>query len=195
LQETIRSHPGEITLLTIGPLTNVALLFKTDPEIPAMLKSLVMMCGVYTNRLAGVGPVEWNARVDPHATWIVYRQAVSVHRSIGLDVTCQVRMAVNEVRQRFQADLLRPVLDFAEVWFKDREEITFHDPLAAATIFDDQICHFERGLVEVELLSQEVHGLTYWTSQTDDPKIACPHEVALQVDVGRFYRHYFSVFR
>jgi inosine-uridine nucleoside N-ribohydrolase len=190
LQETIRSQPGEIVLLTIGPLTNIALLFSLDPEIPQLLKGLVMMCGVFTNRLAGVGPREWNALLDPHATAIVYRHAVKVHRSIGLDVTHQVVMEAGEVKRRFQAPLLKPVLDFAEVWFERRSSITFHDPLAAATLFDEGICQFEKGLVEVELASDRLGGLTYWTPQASPS----PHEVALKVEAERFFDHYFSVF-
>ena len=113
LQQTIRAHPGEVVLLTVGPMTNTGLLFKTDPEIPALLKGLVMMGGVFTNRLAGVGPLEWNAMGDPHATAIAYQAPVKLHRSIGLDVTCQVTLPAEEVRRRFKAKLLRPVLDFA----------------------------------------------------------------------------------
>src|SRR5215213_1054103 len=45
LRQAIRGRPGEITLLTLGPLTNVALLFALDPEIPSMLKSIVSMAG------------------------------------------------------------------------------------------------------------------------------------------------------
>src|SRR5215467_3340759 len=67
LRQTIRAHPGEVVLLTIGPLTNIALLFAVDEEIPALLKGLVMMCGVYTNALSGVASREWNALNDPHA--------------------------------------------------------------------------------------------------------------------------------
>src|SRR5881397_3451936 len=48
LRRTIRRRPGEITLLAIGPFTNVALLFATDPEIPSLLKELVIMGGVYS---------------------------------------------------------------------------------------------------------------------------------------------------
>ena len=48
LRQTIRAHPHEITLLTIGPLTNIALLFALDPEIPGLLKEHVLMCGVFT---------------------------------------------------------------------------------------------------------------------------------------------------
>ncbi len=189
LRETIRRHPGEITLLTIGPLTNAGLLFALDPEIPRLLKGLVMMGGVFTNRLAWAGPLEWNAIGDPHATAIVYRHAVAVHRSIGLDVTCQVVLPAAEVRRRFTAPLLRPVLDFAEVWFRHADRITFHDPLAAATIFNDDICGFERGQVEVELTSPRLYGMTHWQGKADGP-----HEVALQVKPEAFFTEFFSVF-
>ena len=189
MRQTIRAHPGEVTLLAIGPMTNVALLFAIDPEIPALLKGLVLMCGVFTNRLARVGPLEWNAICDPHAAAMVYRASAAVHRSIGLDVTSRVTMDAREVRARFTTDLLRPVLDFAEVWFRDRPLITFHDPLAAAAIFDEQICGYERGVVDVELSSERLGGLTHWSRGADGR-----HEVALQVDAKRFFDHYFSLF-
>jgi inosine-uridine nucleoside N-ribohydrolase len=190
LRRTIREHPGEITLLPIGPLTNVGLLFAVDPEIPSMLKALVMMCGVYTNRRPNVGPTEWNAGGDPHATALVFRADVARHRAVGLDVTSRVTMDSDAARKRFDTDLLRPVLDFAEIWFEQRDRITFHDPLAAATIFDDRICAFERGSVEVELAGERVKGMTHWTPGGPEGR----HEVALGVDADRFFNHYFSVF-
>ena len=192
LRQTIRQHPGEIVLLTIGPLTNIGLLFGVDAEIPSLLKGLVVMCGVFTNRLPGVGPLEWNAIGDPHATAMVYRAAVGVHRSVGLDVTCQVTMEAQQVREKFRSHpLLQPVLDFAEVWFERTDKITFHDPLAAATLFDDQVCGFKKGTVEVELTSERLRGLTHWTPAGPKAK----HEVALTVNSERFFEHYFSVFK
>jgi purine nucleosidase len=184
LCETIHEHPGEITLLTIGPLTNIALLFKADPKIPALLKGLVMMAGVFDNQR-----LEWNAMLDPHASAIVYRTAVAVHRSIGLDVTKKVKLPAQEVRQRFQTPLLRPVLDFAEVWFQERDEITFHDPLAAATIFDDGICGFARGQIQVELDDGETLGMTHW-----EPGPNGHHQIALSVQTQKFYKHFFAFF-
>jgi inosine-uridine nucleoside N-ribohydrolase len=190
LRSTIRRHPGEITLLAVGPLTNIGLLFAVDREIPSLLKRLVLMCGLFTNRIAGVGPREWNAIGDPHATAIVYHSRVAVHRSFGLDVTCQVFMSPAEVRRRFQTKLLKPVLDFAEIWFNKRDRITFHDPLAAVSIFDEGICGFTRGNVDVELTSERLQGLTFWSEDAANGK----HEVALQVDPQRFFERYFSVF-
>ncbi len=189
LRQTIRAYPHDVILLAIGPLTNVAGLFAADAEIPTLLKALVLMCGVFTNSQAGVGPLEWNAMLDPTATAIVYRAHTSVHRSIGLDVTCRVTMSASEVRQRFQTPLLQPVLDFAKVWFERMDKITFHDPLAAVTIFDETVCGFERGQVDVELCSERLAGLTHWTA---DPQGR--HEVALTVEPQRFFDHYFSFF-
>jgi len=189
LRRTIRAHPGEITLLAVGPLTNAGLLFRVDPEIPGLLKRLVMMVGSFTHQLHWSALTEWNAGGDPHATAVVYNAPAAVHRSIGLDVTTRVVMPAAEVRRRFSAPLLKPVLDFAEVWFARAQAITFHDPLAAVSIFDDSVCRFERGQVEVELDSPRLAGLTHWT-----PDAGGPHEVALEVDPQRFFEQYFAVF-
>jgi purine nucleosidase len=186
LRQTIRAYPGEVNLLTIGPLTNAGLLFALDPEIPSLLQSLTLMCGYFS---PGAGR-EWNAIGDPHATGIVYRASVAQHRSIGLDVTMQVRLPADQVRARFTPALLRPVLDFAEIWFRQQETITFHDPLAATTLFDEQICTFEAGNVTVELSETEALGQTKWQAGGEPAR----HAVAFQVDAARFFGHFFSVF-
>ena len=190
LRRPVRAHPGGITPLTIGPVTNPDLLFSVDPEIPYLLKQLVMMCGVFVpEQMARPHMLEWNALLDPHATAIVYRAPVRIHRSLGLDVTTQVVMAADEVRSRFQAGLLRPVLDFAEVWFQQRDAITFHDPLAAVSIFDPGSCGFSRGEVAVEYTDAERLGQTRW-----QPAETGRHEIALTVDAQRFFHQYFAVF-
>ena len=187
LRQTIRANPGEVVLLGIGPMTNIAALFASDEEIPKLLKGLVLMCGVFLDRGSDT---EWNAKLDPEATGIVYRAVAPFHRSIGLDVTRKVTLSAEEVRQKFQAPLLRPVLDFAQVWFEHAEIMTFHDPLAATTIFDESICGFEPGRVEIELKSNHVAGATLWY-----PKDAAGHhEVATTVNAPRFFEHYFRVF-
>jgi inosine-uridine nucleoside N-ribohydrolase len=190
LRRTIRKHPGEITLFPIGPLTNIALLFATDPEIPSLLKSVVLMGGLFdTARMKNWrgGKWEWNIWCDPHAAAVVYRAPVKTSRSIGLDVTTQVTMAAPEVREKFQTKLLRPVLDFAEVWFQHAEKITFHDPLAATTIFENGICGYERGDIDVELHDPDAFAVTKWT-----PTAQGHHEIATTVDADKFFAHYFD---
>jgi len=189
LQQMIRSHPDEVVLVAIGPLTNIAALFATDEELPHLLKGFVMMGGVFSNRQPGVGPLEWNAMLDPHATAIVFHSKINGHRCVGLDITMQVKKDAAEVRNLFQHARLHSVLDFAEVWFQERDSIVFHDPLAVTTLFDHQICEFERGDVDVELASERLAGLTHWQPRPDGR-----HEVATRVDPSRFFENYFSVF-
>ncbi len=188
LRRTIRQHPGEVVLLTIAPLTNIGLLFSVDPEIPSLLRQLVMMCGRFTANVPGYGPIEWNAAGDPHATAIVYRSRVRIHRTVGLDVTSRVSMSKDEFRRSFGSDLMRPVLDFAEIWFRDWPGVTFHDPLAAATIFRPELCSFRKGVVDVDAAGKDTLGTTRWTP--DDANGV--HEVAFDVDSGEFFNHYRS---
>ncbi len=183
LRRTIHEHAGEVVLLTIGALTNIATLFRRHPEIPGMLRGAVSMCGLFAEPR-----VEWNAGCDPEATSIVYGARLRMHRSVGLDVTTRVTMGAEEARRRLHSSALGPVLGFAEIWFAENKVITFHDPLAAATIFKDGICRFEKGTVEVELQKQELRGATTFVRGGSPRR----HEVAVEVEPRAFLGHFFS---
>lgn len=187
LRRTIRANPGEVVLLTIGPLTNAGLLFAVDPEIPSLLKGLVMMAGHFKTAEC---PTEWNTGGDPHATAIVYRARAALHRSIGLDVTMGVRLEAPEVRERLRGSAFAEVMKFYPYWVDGNGPIIFHDPLAAATIFDESLCEWERGSVEVPLTKEE-EGWTRWTASGE---AGAPHEIASSVDAARYFEHFFSVF-
>lgn len=190
LRQTIRKYPHEIILLTIAPLTNIGLLFAVDPEIPSLLKGLVSMCGYFEHKLPNLGPLEWNAMGDYHASKIVYSSKVPVHRSVGLDVTCQVTMEAKKFKEKFNHDLLKPVLDFADVWFEQYDTVTFHDPLAAAVIFNDNICTFKKGKADIEIRKEKSEGLTIWEPGHPEGR----HEAAVEVNKELFFKEYFSVF-
>jgi purine nucleosidase len=189
LRQTIRDRPGEITLLAVGPLTNVGLLFAVDPEIPRLLKGLVLMCGLFNPHTSYGNIREWNAFGDPYATAIVYRAPVWPHISFGLDVTTRCTLPADECRQRLRGGPLDVVAAMAEVWFAHTGRITFHDPLAAAAIFTPDLCAYEDGTVEVELLSQRAPGITFWNPHTETK----PHRVAVDVDAKAFFAEYFRV--
>lgn len=186
LRETIRSRPGEITLLTVGPLTNAALLFAIDPEIPSLLKQVVTMGGFFYD----AGSSEWNCRVDPIATAMFYKARPARHLSIGLDVTRKCTMTPGQVAERFVAPELEVCKKMSDVWFKGSKQLTFHDPLAAAVIFRPELCHYERGTVRIELSTdQNRGGFTHF-----EPGAQGPQEVAKQVNSEAFFEEYFSVF-
>ena len=184
LQHTIRSRPGEITLLTIGPYSNAAILFALDPEIPHLLKSIVSMGGIF---YAG-DQKEWNALADPAATAVVYKANRRDHLSVGLDVTLKCRMPAEEVRSRFTSEPLLTVAKMAETWFKHTGEITFHDPLAATLIFHPELCTYESGRVQVAYgVGDSASG---HTKLIPGPG---PDRVAKTVDVQGFFNEYFNV--
>ncbi|HPD32331.1 MAG TPA: nucleoside hydrolase [Phycisphaerae bacterium] len=191
LRQAIRSRPGDITLLTIGPLTNVGLLFALDPEIPALLKQHVMMAGVYADRPPGCGLTEWNVTCDPHASAIVFGARPPVVRCVGLEVTTRCEMPAEEFRRRFSERPRRIVGEMAEEWFKHRPVVTFHDPLATADIFQPGILSYRAGLVQVELESDKLRGLTHF--DPDAPER--PHQVAVGVEPDAFFEHYFEIVR
>ncbi|MCW1249728.1 nucleoside hydrolase [Acaricomes phytoseiuli] len=69
--ETVRERPGQITGLITGPLTNLALAIRLDPELPFLLKRIVIMGGCF-NHPGNTTPVsEWNIAVDPEAAKLV----------------------------------------------------------------------------------------------------------------------------
>lgn len=189
MRRTIRENPGEVILLTIGPLTNIGLLFKVDEEIPSLLKGLVMMCGYFHQKIEGWNKLEWNAKGDYHSSNIVYRSKVKTHRSIGIDVTSQVTMDSKEFKENFSADIFKPLQDYAQHWYDYSHTVTFHDPLAAATIFNEIICGYEKGNVSIELNDAETAGLTKWEKNQNGK-----HEIATTVNKEEFFKEYFSVF-
>jgi inosine-uridine nucleoside N-ribohydrolase len=188
LANTIRAFPGEVTLLTIGPLTNAGLLFSSYPDVAELLAGLVIMGGNFDETGPQAGRIEWNVAGDLLASEIVYGTRVRLHRSLGLNVTQQVMMSAEDVRQRFAAPLLHPVLDMAEIWFTQfYPSITFHDPLAAATIFEPGFCTYRQGEVTLERAGQA--GKTFW--RPGGPE--APHQVAMTVDTDRYFEHFFKI--
>ncbi len=188
LANTVRTYPGEVILLTIGPLTNVGMLFDAYPDVAELLSGLVMMGGNFNETGSEAGRIEWNVACDLQASEIVYKAPVRMHRSLGLNVTQQVMMSAEEVRRRFTAPLLRPVMDMAEIWFGQFYPfITFHDPLAAATIFAPELCSFQQGTVIVD--HEQKPGSTIWQPDSSPS----PHEIATAVNVDRYFEHFFSV--
>ena len=175
-------------LLTIGPLTNIGMLFSTHPDVAELLAGLVIMGGNYDETGSEAGRIEWNIAGDPLASEITYKAPVRLHRSLGLNVTQRVMMSADQVRERFTAPLLRPVLDMAEIWFAQfYPHITFHDPLAAATIFDDTLCTYQQGRVKIE--NADANTKSIWQPSGTDT----PHQVAMTVDVDRYFQHFFDV--
>lgn len=96
LIEEARRRPGELTLVTLGPLTNLAMAVLREPELPRLLRRYVLMGGSYRSPGNTAPTTEWNIHVDPDAARIVFTAWAAataadpaIHRptALGLDVT------------------------------------------------------------------------------------------------------------
>lgn len=176
--DAVNNNPGEIVLLSIGPLTNIAQLLEADPSLPSKLKGFYSMAGAfwsYSNK-------EWNCICDGEASKRMCEATRPDHYWYGLDVTTKCQMK----REEFRAALTTPTLELvgrmAETWFKDTDHVTFHDPLAAACIFEPDICLYLRGKVHMD-----GEGVSSFDEGAGDDLVAS------EVDSKRFFNHLFSV--
>jgi purine nucleosidase len=93
--EEARKRPGEITLVTCGPLTNLAVALLREPELPVLLKGWVLMGGAYRHAGNTAPTTEWNIHCDPEAAKIAFdawgasakARGHSLPVALGLDVT------------------------------------------------------------------------------------------------------------
>ena len=96
LLDLIRRSPGELTLVALGPLTNLALAWRRDAHIFRQLAEVVIMGGAVTVP-GNVTPVaEFNIYVDPEAAQVVFASGVPI-TLIGLDVTERVRLTAEMI--------------------------------------------------------------------------------------------------
>ena len=96
--EHLRARPGEVTLVTCGPLTNLARALEREPEFPRLLKSWVLMGGAYRAPGNTAPTTEWNIHCDPEAAKIAFAAAwPSRPVALGLDVTEKAKILPDHV--------------------------------------------------------------------------------------------------
>jgi purine nucleosidase len=118
--ETVRAAPGEVTLLCLGPLTNVALALAREPELPALVDEVWVMGGAVEHRGNVTPAAEFNFWVDPDAARRVVRE-LDVHlvdwgltvRDGVLDDDAIARVTAPDTAvATFLADVFRPLREF-----------------------------------------------------------------------------------
>jgi purine nucleosidase len=106
LIEEARRRPGELTLVTLGPLTNLAIAVLREPELPGLYKRYVLMGGAYRSPGNTAPTTEWNINVDPDAAKVVFSAWAaacetdpSIERptALGLDVTERAKIVPDHV--------------------------------------------------------------------------------------------------
>jgi purine nucleosidase/pyrimidine-specific ribonucleoside hydrolase len=196
LLDLIRRLPGELTLVALGPLTNLALAWRRDADTFRQLSEVVIMGGAVTVP-GNVTPVaEFNIYVDPEAAQVVFASGVPI-RLIGLDVTEQVRLTAEMLDQAAVA-AGSPLSQFVRdctaqtIEFSGRVErplgMAMHDPLAVAAVIDPTLVRTVPLPVQVETKGELTTGMLVADRRAlrADLKAPANVDVAVEVDAARF---------
>jgi inosine-uridine nucleoside N-ribohydrolase len=157
-----RQRPGELTLVALGPLTNLAIALNVEPRLPELLKSVVIMGGAYSVPGNTTPAAEFNILVDPEAANQVFAASFPTLTAVGLDVTEQVALtrddwnAVNMGSYLPRtAALLREVgrSAFSKL---GRDQFALHDPLSVAAAIDPSLIAVRELAIAVDTVEPEL---------------------------------------
>lgn len=168
-------HEGELTILTLGPLTNLAIALNLRPALTDQIRKVVIMGGAYFNPGNITPHAEFNIYADPHAAQQVFAAEWSQFVALGLDVTHQTVIprstwiAIPE-EATAPSQLARLILARS---YQERglEGFYLHDPLAALSLIDPQIVGIESGRIEVNV-DGDRRGQTMFTSGEGNHQVA-----------------------
>ena len=147
----LKAHPGKLTILAIGPLTNIAGLLDKHPDCKPWIKRLVIMGGAVRVGYKGKPPAEaeWNIKCDIPAARTVFASGVPLAVA-PLDATATVKLEEPERRRLFAActPLTMQVQSLYQLW--DKPTPVLFDPVAVALGFTEQFCTMEDLHLEVD---------------------------------------------
>ena len=168
LIEKILAAPGEITLVAIGPLTNVALAIRQEPRIVGSIKELIIMGGAIRHEGNTTALAEFNTYVDPHASHIVFHAGIPT-TLVPLDVTYQCLLTAQDVERLQKIDspistFIKDATRFYMEYHDDYQGIegcVVNDPLALALTFAPELCDYQELPVDVDISGGVSMGKTF----------------------------------
>jgi purine nucleosidase len=172
----VKNHPGEIVIVALGPLTNLAMALRRAPQIATKVEYVVAMGGSLTSP----SPAEFNIRCDPEAAAIVFGAPWPV-RLHGLEITRQCLFTPQDFAAldganpaiallKAQAAQWIPIVE-AQGW--ETGGCSLHDAVAASALFHDDFFTYQSGhSVQVTLNSGPSRGITNIASQDKSGRVS-----------------------
>ena len=212
IAHVVRNHPGEVTIVAIGPLTNIATALRADPAITGLIKDIVLMGGSLSG--GNISPsAEFNIYVDPEAARAVFHAGIPF-TMVGLDVTRKVVLRDEHIAaleagtnpsSQAAGRIMRATMErFRKAGMTGGPNM--HDPLALATVLDPGVVTLRDYYVEIETAGEVTAGETIgylrgpirrsapletglaMPSSSPDEPFRPNAKVAVEVDPDRFFR-------
>ncbi len=183
----IKKNPLEYTLVSIGPLTNLAFLIQKAPKTVIKLIKQVIIMGGAINVPGNVTPyAEFNVYCDPHAAEIVFNSDVPT-TLVGLDVTQKVTMKTAHIQklEKRGTELTKFIAKIAQFYSNFHLGVDgcfLHDPLAAAIAIDPTLVNTQDLNIEIITDDPDKAGQIIVVDDENSPKIS----VALEVNTEKF---------
>ncbi|KAH1039748.1 hypothetical protein J1N35_041491 [Gossypium stocksii] len=157
LVEKVSEYPGEVSILALGPLTNLALAIKRDSSFASKVKNIVVLGGSFF-ALGNVNPAaEANIYGDPEAADVVFKSGANIV-IVGLNITTQVLMTDVDLLELKQsegkyAQVLCDMCKFYRDWHVKSDGIHgifLHDPVSFMALARPDLFTYKKGVVRVE---------------------------------------------
>ncbi|GLT94674.1 hypothetical protein SLE2022_124030 [Rubroshorea leprosula] len=157
LVEKVSEYPGEVSILALGPLTNLALAIKRDSSFASKVKKIVVLGGSFF-ALGNVNPAaEANIYGDPEAADVVFTSGADIV-VVGINITTQVKMTDDDLLQLKQSEgkhgqLLSNMCKFYRDWHVNSDGvygIFLHDPVSFVALVRPDLFTYKKGVVRVE---------------------------------------------
>ncbi|AKZ64706.1 nucleoside hydrolase [Herbaspirillum hiltneri N3] len=189
LIEAVRRHPGQLTLMCIAPLTNIATALQRAPDIAPQIREIILMGGS-ADQGNHTAAAEFNIYADPEAADIVFNAGVPL-RMFGLNLCRQLLVTATEVQQVRALGTLRAkwLAGYFEAYLRIRSPdgsvpMPMYDPAVAIYLRRPELFSFKPARVDIELQGKLTRGMTVCEFRV--PRRAAANvEVAMTVDGER----------
>ena len=182
----------KITLITIGPLTNIAMAIKLEPNIKKNIELISIMGG--SIGCGNVTPAaEYNVYADPESAYIVFSSGIPIKMN-GLDVT-NLTLPYENIIERFEkintkssklfVDCMKNLSFFMNKFF-GKKYGSMHDSVAVLTLIDETIVKYQKAYVEVDINKGCSYGRTncnFVGEKAENSNV----EVAVEIDINKFW--------
>lgn len=198
MRDIIRQYPKEVTLLAVGPLTNVAALLRSDPHTFGLLEEIIIMGGRFRHA-PDKRKVDCNFMLDPASGASVHQHINVPVRIAGVEETGPLGIARETMERWFDNPAYDLLLELCKAWI-DRngrrgKRLGLHDPFAAALLFEPDLCEYQRGDVGVQFRQydlardRDIEGdeLTGYT--TFVPNARGAHRIVIHAKREKVHRH------
>ncbi len=187
--EKVMAAPGEITLVALGPLTNLAIALRLEPALAHTVREVVMMGGAL--RVPGnVTPcAELNVLADAHAAQIVLHAGWPI-RQVPLDVTERALLKQSQAHELATtgSSITACIKDMVDYYCDSQASqaglFHMHDPLCLASVVRPNLLTWQRAFVEVELAGKLTFGETVASFEATSRPLPAPSNVLAAVDVN-----------